>query len=408
MGTSATVSRALRLIGEGPLQDGGLDTLAARLGIGGRHLRRLFLHHLGAAPVQVARTRRLHFAKKLLDETALNMEQVALAAGFGSVRHFNATICETYHRTPSHIRKLAHRQEAQPDHQYQFRLNFREPFDWGRMLAFLSRRATPGVEAVEEACYRRTISRDGFSGMVEASPGEDGKSLRIHICFPQTRSLYPIVERVRQMFDLNADPCEIARQLSADPLLAPQVTLTPGLRVPGCWDGFELAVRAILGQQVTVKGASTLAGRLVQAFGTAVAPCGGLTHLFPLPSALAAGDLAAIGLPAARAATIRGLAAAVLDGRISFAGIVDIPDFLARFRQLPGIGDWTAQYVAMRAFSDPDAFPSGDLVLLRAAGMRQARELENRSQSWRPWRAYAAMHLWQIYSSSIHSSLTSR
>jgi AraC family transcriptional regulator of adaptative response / DNA-3-methyladenine glycosylase II len=397
MGTSATVSRALRLIGESPLADGGVDALASRLGIGSRHLRRLFQQHLGAPPIKVAQTRRLHFAKKLIDETTLSMEQVARAAGFGSVRHFNATICETYKRTPTHIRKLAHQSTIEPDNEYLFRLRFRCPFEWNRMLAFLSLRATPGVEVVEGGCYRRTISLNALSGCIEAFLEKGESAIAVRICFPDPRWLFLIVERIRYMFDLNADPFEIAGQLGTDPLLAKPVALTPGLRVPGCWDGFELAVRAVLGQQVTVKGASTLAGRLVEEFGIAVTPRRGLTHLFPLPNVLAGADLARVGLPAARAETIRGLASAVRDGRISFAGVVDVPDFLVRFRQLPGIGDWTAQYVAMRAFGDPDAFPSGDLGLLRAAAMLRPRELEERSHAWRPWRAYAAMHLWQSF-----------
>ena len=399
MGTSATVSRALRLISEGRLED-GVDGLASRLGIGSRHLRRLFLRHLGASPTQVAQTRRLHFAKKLIDETSMSMAQVALAAGFGSVRRFNETIARTYQRTPTRLRQLAHRATTAPDHEYWFRLPFRPPFDWERMLAFLSPRATPGVEAVEHGCYRRTILAGGLSGSIEAFLENDGAehgggALGVRICIPDPRWLFLIIERIRQMFDLNANPFEISSQLSADSLLAQAVARHPGVRVPGCWDGFELAVRAILGQQVTVKGASTLAGRLVREFGTAVAPRSGLTHLFPAPEMLAGADLARVGLPAARAETIRGLAAAVCDGRIAFTGVPDLRDFLSRLRRLPGIGDWTAQYVAMRALGDPDAFPASDLGLLRAAGMRHARALEQRSHAWRPWRAYAAIHLWQ-------------
>jgi|SRR5580700_11255252 AraC family transcriptional regulator of adaptative response / DNA-3-methyladenine glycosylase II len=301
---------------------------------------------------------------------------------------------ETYKRTPTHIRRLAPRRGTEPDNEYFFRLGFRCPFDWNRILAFLSPRAIPGVEAVEGGCYRRTISVSGISGCIEASLDRDGSAVGVRICFPDPRWLPTIVERIQHLFDLNADPAEIAGHLGNDPWLARRAAVAPGLRVPGCWDGFELAVRAVLGQQVTVKGASTLAGRLVREFGAAVPAQRCLTHLFPLPGALAEADLTRIGLPSARAATVRGLAAAVRDGRISFNG-VDVPVFLARFRELPGIGDWTAQYVAMRAFGDPDAFPSGDLGLLRAAGMRHARELEARSHAWRPWRAYAAMHLWQ-------------
>jgi AraC family transcriptional regulator, regulatory protein of adaptative response / DNA-3-methyladenine glycosylase II len=394
MGTSTTVSRALRLISESPLEHGGINALASRLGVGSRHLRRLFLQHLGAPPIKVAQTRRLHFVKKLIDETAWPMEQVALAAGFGSVRRFNAMIRQTYDRTPTQIRRLARRSKIEQENEYLFRLRFREPFDWNRMLAFLALRATSGVEVVEEGCYRRTISLHGVSGSFAASLEKTGSAIALRIRFADPRWLFLIVERVRHMFDLNANPFEISAQLGADPLFAKSVAIAPGLRVPGCWDGFELAVRAILGQQVTVKGASTLAGRLVQEFGTAVAPSRGPTHIFPLPKVLADADLSRIGLPRARAETIRALATATRDGHVSFTGVVDVPASLARFRELPGIGEWTAQYVAMRAFGDPDAFPASDLGLLRAAALRDSKTLEKRSQAWRPWRAYAAMHLW--------------
>jgi AraC family transcriptional regulator of adaptative response / DNA-3-methyladenine glycosylase II len=395
VGTSAIVARALRMIDEGPLDDQYVEAVAGRLGMGERQLHRLFLEHFGAASTQVLQTRRLHFAKRLLDETSLSMERIAHAAGFGNAARFTTKIRVTYGCPPSHIRKLAHHSEVRPENEYVFALSYRSPFEWDRMLRFLSLRAIPGVELVEESRYRRTISLGGLTGSIEASlsTGESAVSLRIR--FPDPRWLFPIVERVRNMFDLNADPLDIAGHLGADPLLRKHVATAPGLRVPGCWDGFELAIRAILGQQVTVKGASTLAGRLVREFGTAVDSCGGLTHLFPTAAVLAQADLARIGLPAVRAETIRGLASAVCDGRIVFTGIVDIADFLLQIRKLAGIGDWTAQYVAMRAIGDPDAFPSGDLGLLRAAGMRRPRELEERSQAWRPWRAYAAMHLWQ-------------
>jgi AraC family transcriptional regulator of adaptative response / DNA-3-methyladenine glycosylase II len=275
-----------------------------------------------------------------------------------------------------------------------FRLDFRPPFDWNSLLAFLSLRAIPGVESVEGSCYRRTISRDGRAGWMEAAREKGVAALAIRLSFDDTQCRANTTERVRRMFDLHADPGEIASRLGGDPFLASLVAQRPGLRVPGCWDGFELSVRAILGQQVTVKGASTLAGRLVHEFGTPVEPRGALTHLFPRPETLADADIGRIGLPAARAATIRGLAAAVRDGHISFAGAMDGPEVRARLRELAGIGDWTTQYVAMRALRDPDAFPSADLALLRAAGVRTARELEQRSQAWRPCRAYAAMHLW--------------
>jgi AraC family transcriptional regulator of adaptative response / DNA-3-methyladenine glycosylase II len=404
MGTSNTVSRALRLIGESGLEDGGVEVLAARLGVGSRHLRRLFLKHLGATPTAVAHTRRMHFAKKLIDETTLPMTQIALASGFGSVRRFNAGIRKVYHRTPTQIRRLTRQKQAQPENQYLFRLRFRPPFDWKGMLAFLVPRAIPGVEAVEGESYRRSISLNGNHGYFEVSLDEANNALAVRVEFGDPRSLFFITERIRAMFDLNADWASIGQNLRTDPVLAARVEAHPGLRVPGCWSGFELAVRAILGQQVTVRGASTLAGRLVKAFGEAFTAAGGITHIFPRPEALADADFAGIGLPRARAETIRALARAFRDGRISFDAVVDSAEFLARLCEIPGIGQWTAQYVAMRALGEPDAFPSSDLGLQRALDLKSARELERRAEAWRPWRAYAAVHLWNIAGVSRNSS----
>ena len=395
VGTSATVSRALRLIGESALEDGGVETLSARLGIGSRHLRRLFLQHLGASPVTVAQTRRLHFAKRLLNESRLPMHQVALASGFGSVRRFNACFQKTYKRSPTQLRKFGQRHLALAQDEYRFSLRYRPPYDWQALLEFLAPRATPGVEAIVNGVYRRTFSLHGHCGWMEVALDPSSSAINLRIYYPQPRWLFFIVERVRSMFDLAADPEQFARQARRDPMLASRVAARPGLRIPGSWDGFELAVRAVLGQQVTVRGATTLAGRLVREFGTPFVGPEGLTRLFPTAEKLAEGDLSRIGLPRARAHTIRSLARAVADGKLSFSG-VDVQDFLARFCELPGIGNWTAQYVAMRGLSEPDAFPAGDLGLLRAAGLQHARELEARAEAWRPWRAYAAMYLWQI------------
>jgi len=320
---------------------------------------------------------------------------VAMAAGFGSVRRFNATIRGVYDRTPTQIRKLAHCRAAGPESEYVFRLRFRGPLDWDGMLGFQGQRAIPGVEAVDQGCYRRTISLNGSHGTIQATLDRANQAVAVRIRFGDPRWLFLIVERVRRLFDLNADPFVIAAHLRADSTMRELIGQRPGVRVPGCWDGFELAVRAVLGQQVTVKGASTLAGRLVREFGTPAAEGGGLTHLFPSAAALAHADLTRVGLPGARAETIRALARAVSGGRLSFSGAMDRNAFLARFRELPGIGDWTAQYVAMRALDDPDAFPSADLGLLRAAAARNPKELEQRSAVWRPWRAYAAIYLWQ-------------
>jgi AraC family transcriptional regulator, regulatory protein of adaptative response / DNA-3-methyladenine glycosylase II len=400
LGTSNTVSRALRLIAESGLEDGGVEVLAERLGVGSRHLRRLFLRHLGATPIAVAQTRRFHFAKKLIDETTLPMSQIALASGFGSVRRFNAGIRKVYHRTPTQIRRLVRQTTAQPGNQYLFRLHFRPPYHWLGMLDFLAARATPGVEAVESGTYRRTISLHGRAGYFEVSLDDSRAALRVRIEFADPKSLFFIVERIRALFDLNADWAAIVSSLRTDPALAARVELDPGLRVPGCWDGFELAIRAILGQQITVKGATALAGRIASTYGRAFKGPSGLTHLFPSAEILAEAKLTTVGVTSARAETIRSLARAVCSRKISFEGVVDSDAFLVRLREIPGIGQWTAQYVAMRALREPDAFPSTDLGLLRALALATPRELEQRVQSCRPWRAYAAMYLWKIASQS--------
>lgn len=402
LGTSNTVSRALRLIGESGLEDGGVDVLAERLGVGSRHLRRLFLKHLGATPSAVANTRRLHFAKKLIDETNLPMHQVALASGFGSVRRFNEGIRKVYHRVPTQIRKLARQREIQTQNHYVFRLHFRPPYHWQGILDFLAARATPGVEVVEGGKYRRTVSLHGKDGYFEVSLAEGRDALLLRIAFGDPQSLFFIVERVRAMFDLNADWSAIVQHLKSDPILDASVKANPGIRVPGCWDGFELTVRAILGQQITVKGATAMAGRMANSFGKSFSGPAGLTHVFPPPEVLANAPLANIGLTGARIETIRTLARAVGNGKINFGAATDSESFLARLCEISGIGNWTAQYVAMRALGEPDAFPATDLGLLRAMAIGNSRELELRAEAWRPWRAYAAMYLWSIHSQSPH------
>ena len=263
-------------------------------------------------------------------------------------------------------------------------------------MAFLAPRATPGVEAVELGSYRRSISLDGDHGYFEISLDERNNTLVVRVQFGNPRSLFFIVERIRAMFDLNADWAAIAQGLRTETALAARVNAHPGLRVPGCWTGFELATRAVLGQQVSVKGATTLAGRVVKTFGQPFHGASGLTHLFPTPEVLAKARLASIGLPRARAETIQALARAVC------SGIVDSEAFLTRLREIAGIGKWTAQYVAMRALGEPDAFPCGDLGLLHALKLESSRELEERAEAWRPWRAYAAMYLWSIASEYRH------
>jgi AraC family transcriptional regulator, regulatory protein of adaptative response / DNA-3-methyladenine glycosylase II len=393
VGTPTTVSRALRLIAENGL-DGGVEKLSEQLGVGSRHLRRLFVRHLGATPLAVAQTRRLHFAKSLIDQTKLSMQEIALASGFGCVRRFNAAIRKTYQRTPSQIRRLSRLAGPLPVNHYLFRLRYRPPYDWKGLLAFLKPRATPGVEQVDQERYWRSISFRGALGHFEVSHDQVNHSLNVSVQFDDPRALYFIIERIRAMFDLNADWIAIAHALRGDPVLATRIKINPGLRVPGCWSAFELGVRAILGQQITVKGATTLAGRLAIRFGHPLPAADGLTHAFPEAEVLAEADVASIGLPQARAQTIREFARFALSRPGAFEGVVDSGALLDELCRLPGFGQWTAQYLAMRALGDPDAFPSGDLGLMRELGLKDKRELERRAEQWRPWRAYAAMYIW--------------
>lgn len=391
-GTSSVVSRGLRLITEGALDRDGVDALADRLGVTARHLRRLFVQHLGATPLEVALTRRVHFAKKLLDETRLPMSQVAFAAGFGSLRRFNGEMRRTYSRTPTQLRKLARQKPSPADapsaSSYSFRLAYRPPYDWPAMMAFLAGRATPGVEQVEADRYSRTILIDGMPGTIAISPAAGGGALALEVRIGDPRALLTIVERVRRMFDVGADPAVIADQLGHDKLLKRPLAAHPGIRTPGAWDPFELSVRAILGQQISVAAATTIAGRLAARWGTSLAED---ARLFPTPAQLADAPLEEAGIIRARAETLRSLARAVRDGTVCFDGVTTHQSL----RAIGGIGEWTAQYIAMRALNEPDAFPTGDLVLRRMAGGCSARELERRSEGWRPWRAYAVMLLWQ-------------
>ncbi|HEX3821547.1 MAG TPA: AlkA N-terminal domain-containing protein, partial [Candidatus Sulfotelmatobacter sp.] len=396
MGTSNTVSRALRLIAESGLEEGGLEGLAERLGVGSRHLRRLFVRHLGATPSAVAQTRRLHFAKKLIDETRLPMGEIALAAGFGCVRRFNAAIQKIYKRTPTQIRKLARLKTEPVENQYVFHLRYRPPYHWNGMLSFLAARATPGVEAVEEGVYSRSISVNGLPGFFAVALDAEHNSLTVQIQFADPRALFFIIERIRAMFDLNADWADIAGVLKTDAVLAPMVDAAPGLRVPGAWNGFELAIRAVLGQQIGVAHATAFAGRLAKAFGKPFAGPGSLTHLFPTAEVLAESDLSGVGLTRARAETIHGVARALVDGEINFEGVVDSESFRRQFMEIPGIGSWTAEYVAMRALGEPDAFPAGDIALQSALELSGTRAAERRAEPWRPWRSYATMYLWMM------------
>lgn len=395
LGTSGVVSRALRLIGEGALDNGSVEGLADRLGVTGRHLRRLFLQHLGASPLDVALTRRVHFAKKLLDDTTLAIHQVAFASGFGSVRRFNSQMRRTYARTPTALRQRARQHLVSEPECYRFRLAYRPPYDWDSMLAFFRARATPGVESVDALSYRRTIALDGKHGVFCVRHLGPRAALGLEVRFPDPRALLSIVERVRRLFDLGADPSTIEQHLRADSRLRALLAKHPGLRTPGAWDGFELAVRAILDQRHTASRATATAGRIAAMFGSAVAQDGELRRLFPTAAALADAPLEHAGLSAARAETVRALARRVANGTIALATCGDARAIVARLTALPGVNAWTAEYIAMRTLGEPDAFPSSDPVLRGRAGDCTAHALDRRSAAWRPWRAYAAMLLWQ-------------
>jgi AraC family transcriptional regulator of adaptative response / DNA-3-methyladenine glycosylase II len=393
LGTPNTVSRALRLIGESGLEDGGVEVLAERLGVGSRHLRRLFLKHLGATPSAVAQTRRLHFAKKLIDETRLPMQEVAMAAGFGCVRRFNAAIRRVYHRPPTQLRDLAKHAAILPENQYLFRLRFRPPYHWKGMMQFLAAHAMPGVEAVDGGRYRRSISFNGEDGYFEVSMDEENDNLNVRVWFGDPRSLYFITERIRLTFDLNADWSAIVGSLRNDPLMSERVKAAPGLRLAGCWDGFELAVRVIMGQRMTITRVSGAERRLLESFGRKFPVAEGLTHLFPGPEVLAKCDLASVGVSRPQAEAVRMLARAVCEKAIRFEGIVETGAFLERLMEIPGIDASAAQYIAMRALGETDAFP---LTNLSSAICESSDELEKRAEAWRPWRAYAAMYLCDV------------
>jgi AraC family transcriptional regulator of adaptative response / DNA-3-methyladenine glycosylase II len=406
IGTGATITRALRLIDEGALDQSSVESLATRLGISARHLRRLFLERLGAPTKAVALTRRAHLARQLVEGTDLPMPDVAQAAGFGSVRRFNGAIRRTFHCPPREFRRTI--RGVRPGSWLELRLPYRPPLDWDSLLGFLAARAIPGVEIVEKNRYRRTIRTSAGSGVLEVTPLPERAVLLLRVGAPPGPGLDRIVQRVRRLFDLGADPMQIGKDLARDSFLAPVVRAHPGLRVPGAWNGFETAVRAVLGQQVSVRGATTMAGRLVAGLGESI-PRGeeGLTHLFPEPADVARSDPSRLGLPRARASCLVALARAVETGSLDLDHAISLDDAVGRLMALPGIGPWTAHYIAMRALGEPDAFPAGDLVLKRETGLSEAGLLK-RAQPWRPWRAYATLYLWRRHADASAGATRAR
>jgi AraC family transcriptional regulator, regulatory protein of adaptative response / DNA-3-methyladenine glycosylase II len=382
------VCRAVRLILDGALDDGLEADLARRLGVSPRHLRRLFLEHVGATPDQLARSRRAHFARRLLDDTDLSIADVAFAAGFGSVRQMTRVMQDVFHASPTTLRSKRRRADRLvADGGLDTRLTYQPPLAWDDLLEFLAARAIPGVEAVDDDTYRRTIDTDGYTGALEVRRDGDHLIARFHL--PKWDGLIHHVARVRHLFDLDHDPRRVANDLGRDARLSPW---PEGLRVPGSWDPFETGVRAIIGQQVSVAGATTTLGKIVAAHGTPAPGLEalGLTHRFPEPGALIGADLP---IPGKRAAAVHAFSAAVADGWLPLDGSLPLDELEARLCELPGVGSWTAQYLALR-LGYTDAFPASDLAVVKALDGATPRETEARSQAWRPWRAYATLRLW--------------
>jgi AraC family transcriptional regulator of adaptative response / DNA-3-methyladenine glycosylase II len=392
------VCRAVRQILDGALDSGSEAELGARLGVSARHLRRLFTTHLGVTPDGLARSARVHFARRLLDDTNLTVTEIAFAAGFGSLRQFNRSCREVFRESPRMLR--ARRRKADrltADGGLLLRLPFHGPLDWEALIAYFAARAIPGVEHVSGNTYRRTIVIGGDPGVLELYPGgDDHLLLRAHL--PHWEELVHVVQRARRIASLDFDLKESTSHLGREPTIGPLLRLRPGLRPPGTWDAFETGVRAIISRQATVVGTNTIAGRLVERLGErtpGLEPLG-LTHTFPAATTIAAADLGSLGLTPVREGAIRLFARAVAEDAIRLDRSIGLDELIASVAALDGLGPRTAHYLALR-LGEPDAWPATDLVLQHALprhGAYQAATLDQLAVRWRPWRALAATHLW--------------
>ena len=390
-------ARALRGIEAGVVDTEGVPGLARRLAVSERHLHRTLVREIGVGPLALARTRRAQTARMLIEHTTLPLTTVAFSAGFASIRQFNDVMRAEFGTAPSDLRR-APAPTGEATGTLTLRLALRTPYAATSLLHWLAARAVPGVEEMTGDGYRRVV--DG--AVVEVVPRPDDGHVVARLDIDDVGRVGGLVARIRRLFDLDADPASVDKVLGADPRLAASVAARPGLRVPGAVDGFELVMRAVLGQQVSVAAARTFAGRLTQRCGTALETARGtLTHSFPTAAQVAAADLAGLGLTTARVATLRAVALAVADG-LSLEPTADRAETRAALLALPGIGPWTADYVAMRALGDPDAFPADDLVLRRMLGTQAASTAE----AWRPWRAYAAMHVWALSAEDMTMTMT--
>jgi AraC family transcriptional regulator, regulatory protein of adaptative response / DNA-3-methyladenine glycosylase II len=417
------VGRAMRLIADGVVDREGVAGLAGRLGYEQRQVRRLITAELGAGPLAIARAQRAQTARVLTETTTLPLSEIAFAAGFASIRQFNDTMREVFAVTPTQLRETRGRRPPRTRRVpglaqglsdpaapglIRLRLPYRAPVDLDRMLAFLAARAIPGVESVADGRYRRTLLLPNGTGLMSVGSGDGYIDCELQL--EDLRDLTAAVQRCRRLLDLDADPETVSASLAGDPVLGPLALACPGRRVPGHVDGNELALRAVLGQQVSVAAARSLGARLVAAYGKPLErPEDTLTHCLPTAETLAAADPATLPMPRARALALTGLAAALASGDLSLDPGAERDRAEARLLALPGIGPWTAAYIRMRALSDPDAFLPGDVGVLEALGRlgavpagdrgpaaraRAGRAAAELASSWRPWRSYAVQHLW--------------
>ncbi|QZE28146.1 AlkA N-terminal domain-containing protein [Pantoea ananatis] len=392
--------RLVQRIEEGLLEEhAGLDDIATEFGMSARQLRRIVQQELGVTPLELKQTRRMLLAKQLLTETTLPVTDVAYASGFGSLRRFNDVFQARYRMTPGALRKTAPQPTQQPGDTMQLQLSYRPPYDWQAMLDFLQLRLMKEIEAVEGQTYRRTVALGQYRGWVSVSPLPARHALCVEFTLSLTPVLPALLRRLRDLFDLNAQPQRIAAHLQQDPLLAQSLHDAPGLRVPGAFDSVEMGVRAILGQQVTVKAATTLSSRFAQAFGDPCStPFPDLSRYTVQPQRIAQAtvdEIASLGIVSARARAILAFAGACLEGSLRFNATLTPDEIMTRLVALPGIGPWTAHYIAMRALRWPDAFPKEDIAVRNKLGGLTPKAAEVRSQQWRPWRSYAVMHIWK-------------
>ncbi|HEY3915725.1 MAG TPA: DNA-3-methyladenine glycosylase 2, partial [Verrucomicrobiae bacterium] len=373
-----------------------LSELAEKLGVTDRQVRRVFRQEFGVSPVEFWQTQRLLLAKQLLTDSAMPVTSVAYASGFKSLRRFNALLKERYRLSPTEFRKQQKKEVPQNFTEFFFRLNYRSPFDWDRLLAFLGSRAIPHVESVQDGKYFRTVritrQNQDLTGWLEVSHDSDKRMVSVCLSDSLLPVCAPVLERIKRLFDLRADPSAI------NAVLGPLAKSRPGVRLPGSFDGFEMAIRAVLGQQISVAAASTLAGRVALRFGTPLTtPFAPLTRLFPMPRQLASAgvpEIARLGITGKRAATLIALSRAVAGGALHLEPGSRVEETLQELRKIPGIGDWTVEYIAMRALSWPDAFPHTDMGIKKAFLGKNPKQILALSEKWRPWRAYAALHLW--------------